>query len=573
MKRFVFISLLLTLVVGMAFTTSAQNPAPVPTLVPPTPIPAADSGESEAIVSESAIARIQQTNRVRIGILYNARPFGELNIRDEKVGFDADLGRALAEAWGVEPRFRQVTRQTAAEMLRDGEVDMLIAAQVHRRDLDSAFEFSQTYHLGSQSMMVRNDDGAQSPRDLANRRVGVVMGTASEQASANWSARAGVTWTTETYPLLDKAYGALLNSETDAFVASHYLLAALNAQNPEATRILDEPLELEPYAAVMRRGDVSMRNLVNRTLQYLFVTGKLVPIAETHFLTYAYKDLAIWANVGEEAPKPSDFGTQIPYPSQFVVPRLQTERVLRVAGDTNMDNPDLPESRKRLITFHRQLTDTLAARWGVTVQYMQANNPEEAVNLVANGQADLAIGIEPDWSFADRVDFTNPYIMRGMRLMVPTKSNIGGFENLIGGLWIAVMNDEPNARAVADEEARKVNVLIRFLDTSEGLIYQNIVEDDNANVAFADITRLLPYVEQYPDEFTIIDRWYTRTFMAMAVPRNDSDFRVLLEYTMQEMARDDTLRRLLTPVTLPDKIPTFEIWSGMGNTFGFKVTQ
>jgi hypothetical protein len=36
----------------------------------------------------------------------------------------------------------------------------------------------------------------------------------------------------------------------------------------------------------------------------------------------------------------------------------------------------------------------------------------------------------------------------------------------------------------------------------------------------------------------------------MAVPRNDSDFRLLVEYTLQEMAADGTLNSILAP-TIP----------------------
>lgn len=570
MKRLLLCLLILT--AGLSNALAQNAPPPAPTLTPPTPVPVVESGESEVIVTTSAVARIQQTGRVRVGVLYNERPFGELNIRNERVGFDADLARALAEAWDVEVRFRQVTRQTAREMLRDGEVDLLIAAQVRYRDLDSAFEFSQTYHLGSQAMLVRNDDGAASPRDLANRRVGVVIGSPAEDAVTEWAARAGLTWTVTTYPTLDRLYGALVNNAVDGIVASRHHLAALTVQNPTATKLLEDGLRDEPYAIAMRRGDLPMRNLVNRTLQYLQASGKLAQLGEQHFLQDAYTDLAVWAGLGSDAPKPGDMDAQIVYPRAFVVPRLQSERVLRVAGNTALDQPDLTESQRRLVIFHRQLIDSLASRWGVTVAYVQAS-PEEAVHLVAEGQADLAIGVEPNWAWADRVDFTSPYLMRGLRLMVQPRSNIGGFENLIGGLWVALLRDEPASKDQAFEEARKVNVLIRTFETDEPDLYGVIIEQDNAKVAFADVSRLIPYLERYPDDFRLTDRWYSRTFMALAVPRNDTDFRLLVEYTLQEMARDGALPVLLRPVTLPDQIPPMAVWPGRGNTFGFNITR
>src|SRR5687768_7897559 len=150
---------------------------PVPTLVPPTLVPTIESGMTDALPSASGLARIQADGKVRIGILYNEPPFGELNVRGEVSGFDADLARAMAEAWGVQPEFVQVTRQTALDMLLTGQVDMLIATQVHSRQLDGLVEFSQTYYPDAQMMMVRQDDGATVLGHMDGRKVGIVMGT------------------------------------------------------------------------------------------------------------------------------------------------------------------------------------------------------------------------------------------------------------------------------------------------------------------------------------------------------------------------------------------------------------
>lgn len=557
-----------------AADAQSTNQSPAPTLVPPTPIPAVDSGESEMILGESGLARIQNTGRVRVGILYNTPPFGELNIRDEIVGFDADLARAMGEAWGVEVRFRQVTRQTADEMLRDEEVDLLIAAQVHTRELDSRYEFSQTYYLGSQSVMVRVDDGAATPNDLNGRRVGYVIGTASEDAIADWSARSGMSVTTSEHYTLDKLYGALVNNQVDAIVATIQDLNTLATAHSDTTRILETPLAAEPYAIVMRRGDVPLRNLVNRTLQYLKRENKLNELGQAHFLTDAYSDLMVWDNIGDEAPKPSDTNAAITFPSQFIVPRLQSERRLRVAGlSASADvNPDLPESARRLDAFHRSLIQAIASRWGVEVEFTDATS-EEAVNLVSSGQADLAIGVVPNWAWADRVDFTGTYMARGLRLMVPINSGIVDLRNEIGGLWIAYPTNNREYQDIMIREGERLGVLVKPLPVREQDMAFAILDERNADVAMADAIQLLPYLQTNGADFIITDRWYSRIFETFAVPRNDIDFRLLVEYTLQELVRDGTLETLLNPVSLPNSLPRFDVWPGSGNTFGFKITK
>ena len=564
----------LFLIAGMMLAVSAQDGEDaVPTLVPPTPVPQEDTGESEIIVTESAVTRIQETGRLRVGILYNAPPFGQLDIRGEITGFDADLARSIAETWDVELRLRQVTRQTAAEMLKEGRVDMLLAAQVHTRELDRTFEFSQSYHLGSLAMMVRSEEPANTLREFANRRIGVVMGSPAETSLADWSQRNSVAFEVETFLTMDRLYGALLGGQIDGMVSSRHLLLRAALGQEESIRIVEETFEQEPYAIALRRNDVPMRNLVNRTLHYLEQSSDMQRIRDNHFPESTYR-IAVWDGLGEDAPNVGAVPTEITFPSQFTLPRVQAEGVVRVAGIAGVANGDteVQESQRRLDMFHRALIDRMAATWGVSAQYIPANR-EDAVNLVANGQADIAVSVAPNWEWSDRVDFTGPYLLRGLRLMVTQNSDIFGFEQLIGGLTVATVFEEPEAREAANREAQRANVLINPFQTREADLALQILEDRNADVAFADIVRLLPHIEAYPDDLQLTDDWYSQVYVSMAVPQNDPDFRLLVEYTLQEMIRSGVLRDLLTPIIPPDEIPAFDIWPGSQTYLGIDLSQ
>ncbi len=560
------------ILLGLLLLMSAAAQDPAPTLVPPTPVPWPDTGADERVRTESGVARILETGRVRVGVLYNAPPFGELTLRGEVAGYDADLARALAEAWGVELRLRQVTRQTALEMLDDGRVDLLIATQVHTRELDRVVEFSQTYHLGAKAIMVRADDPAETLAAMGSGRVGVVLGTDAERALRDWTARADVPVTIETYLTLDRLYGALRSGQVDGAAGSRHELVRAAVREPESIRILEEALELEPYAVAVPRQDVSLRNLVNATLQYLQLTGGLSEISGEHFSETAYDSLAIWDGLGESPPRPDQFDTAIRFPQRYVVPRIQTEQTLRVAGVQGITAGDseATEAERRLEIFHRTLMDSMARRWGATVQYIPAT-PEEAVALVESGQADIAIGVEPNWAYADRVDFTGPYLLRGLRLMVPTNSGVFGFAELRGNQWVAIANDDPTARSAAETAAAEANAFINIIESNPGAFARTILEDDNADVALADSIVLMPYLEQMPDDFQLTQDWYSQTFLAMAVPYNDIDFRLLVEYTLQELVRDGTLARMLGPLMPAEDVPEFDVWPGPQDYFGFQL--
>jgi ABC-type amino acid transport substrate-binding protein len=564
----------------MAVSAAGDLPAAqqVPTLVPPTLVPVVESGALDALPSESVVARIASSGKLRVGILFNEPPFGELNIRGEVSGFDADLARSIAEAWGVEIEFVQVTRQTGIDVLVSDEIDLLIAAQTHRRELDSRVEFSQSYYPNQKALLVREGDGAAVLAHMADRKVGVVLGTPAEQAVLEWQRRVDYAFTIQTYLTLDRAIAALTSSEIDGVVDSRVRLSRTITQ-PGIARFVDEPVQQEPFAIALRRQDVQLRNLVNRTLQYLFNSGRINEIHQTHFsgASYPQNTFVTWANVGDEAPRPDQAATDVPFPAQYAVPRVRSGGQLRVAGLVELP-PDAPESERRLDTANRALVNALAMRWGVSVVAVPSGGANPA-DLVANGEADLAVGVQPDWSYADRVDFTSRYILHGLRLMIESNSNIGGFGDL-RNKWVGIFASEPGVSEVIRAEAERVNAIVddvytiaREQDAAFAMLAEN-----NVDAVLGNSMKLIPHIEANPEQLEMLTDgegraiWYSRSAISMAVPRNDIDFRLLVEYTLQELAREGTLTQALLPVMQSQDFPRFEIWPGSSDYLGFSLS-
>ncbi len=567
------LALLLALSTGLI---AAADPTQqeVPTLVPPTLVPTAPPTNLDALPSESGTARIARDGKVRVGILFNEPPFGEYNIRGTESGFDADIARAMAEAWGVQVEFSQVTRQTGIDMVTSGSIDLLLAAQPHLRELDSRVEFSQSYFPAVEALVVRQGDGATVLAHMADRKVGVVLGTTGEMAVDYWQSHADYHFEVLRYLSLDQALTALNSQEIDGVVSNRTRVSAVIS--PEQERIVDVPVMPEPYAIALRRQDVNLRNLVNKTLQYLYVTGKLNDLYQQNFdgASYPGQGFAVWQNVGD-APNPGQFGGDVPFPAQYVVPRMQSEGKLRVAGLVDLA-ADAPESQRRVDAANRALVNALAMRWNVTVTAV-AGDP---VSLVASGGADLAVGVSPDWNITDQVDFTSSYLLHGRRLMVRTSDDYGGFGDL-RGKTIGVLADDTGARDAVKVEADKFNAVIDkfFTILREQDAAYTLLVDNNADVVFGDSLELIPNVEANPDALKLTTNadgssiWYSRQFISMAVPRNDIDFRLLVEYTLQELRRDNSLAPILQPVMNPQDMPPIDIWPGSSLYLGYDLSQ
>ncbi len=572
MKQITTASIFLIVLIVLAMPIKGQNSEPVPTLAVPTLVPTIPAPETDSLLSTSAISDIQSSGTFRVGILFNDAPYGELNTRGQVRGFDAEFARLIAETWDVEIEFIQVTRQNVLERLNRGDVDAVFSAFIHHRDNDRLVEFSQTYLLGEQSMMVLADSEFEVPTTMINRPLGYVIGTRGEGAIQLWGQQLGLPLTTQFYVNLDRAYVALAQGEIDGVIAEEQALLQVSRNEPDLVRILERPVVIEPRAVAVRRQDANMRNLLNQTIQYLTNSGELEVLFSEFFPGQDFPSdiIYLWDGIGDEAPSLAQFPTDVQYPPQYATSRVFQSGVLRVAGIINL--PESPsESDIRLDALNRNIVGEIARRWGVSAEIIPST-PEMGIDLINSGQADLVVGIQPSWRLTNLVDFTTPYLLHGDRLMAPFRSNIEGF-NELRGQWIATMIGDDTARQRAQEWADSINATVNFYQTTETDAALTILEQDNADVVYANSLSLIPHLEANPNALRLTDRWYSRSYYGLATPRNDIDFRLLVDYTIQELIVDGTLERLSSSLILSDELPMFDIWPGPPEYAGITLSS
>ncbi len=554
----------LALINAQANTTPTPvvvTPEAVPTLPVPTPLPADTAVQPTPRPTVSALERIRTEGVLRVGVLYNNAPMSSLNERGQVVGYEADLARAIAEDWGVEAVFVQVTRQTAVDMLLAGEVDILVAGMVHRREAEENLAFSHTYFAGGQMFLVRQDSDIQDLSGIIGRRVGVVQGTASERALGRAMSVAQFNVVPQVYLTLDRAVGALGDGEIDALLANRVeLLVAM--RTVQGVRLLAEPLEPEPYAVAMRRHDEALRYLVDRSLQRIYAAGKLDEMRRTWFPNVTFSlEIPVWEGADDDTRSLADFDTALVYPAASIVDRLRAGEPLRVAGLAN-EGAQLGGLNLRLETFYRALIAEMAGRWGAAVTFVP-DSTANAVEQVAAGQADLGIGVSPDWTGPFEVAYTAPLIRHGDRMMRRLDSPIEGYADLRGGRWVGIFASEPGTADRVNELAESVRTAVNIFTivNDEDAVY-SLVVDKNVDVVFGDSLRLIPQVEANPTLVELTDRWYSVEYYTLAVPRRDPDFWALVEVTLQAMATDGTYARLWEDNLGIGDPTAFEQWPG-----------
>jgi ABC-type amino acid transport substrate-binding protein len=533
-------------------STPLPSPTPTdaaPTLVPPTPLPTVTATPFQP-PTESGLATAQTDNVLRVGTLYNAYPFAWLNEQGEVSGYEADILNAIGIELGVDVRFVQVTRHNADETLLSGQVDLLIGQQVHTRDREQLFDFTHPYYVNQERMVVMTDAPYSDLGQLAGLPVSVEMGSRSERALSQWSAQTGVQFDVRPYLSESAALDALANGEAQGMVGE---LDSLSRAGRQHMRLIDTPVLDEYYAIAVRRWDANLLNLLDRSLQRLKASGRLDEIFNTWFpgSTIDFTTLVpVYEMLYDDQRQLKDFPNDIPYPQNPVLKRLDSGQPLRVAGLV-APGQDAPAQARIINALNQALVEDMARRWGVQIQ-MVPDSVLNAVDLVVNGQADLAVGVSPRWDGADRVDYSLPYIKHGDRLMVPATSRLTGFADMLGtGWWIGYFADDAmdadHIKKFADIFGVGQNIRDPFAIQRESDAIYIMVTEQNVKAVYGDSLRLLALVRESDqgNDVKILDTPYGDDLpITFAVPRNDADFRDQVNQTLQDMARDGTYQQI-----------------------------
>lgn len=532
-----------------------------PTRIPPTPVPQEPTPAAQTRITESALVNIQASDTLRVGAYFNAAPFTWLNERGEVDGYEADIINAIAIELGLAIEYVQVTRQNDDEMLLSGAVDVLIGQQTRSVDREAIFDFSHPYYVNEHRMVIRQGEPYGSLEQLAGHAIAVEIGSRSERALRQWSEASDVPLEIVTYLTESAALDALAAHEVDGVVG---LLDSLRRAGRQQMSLVDEPVMVEPYAIVLRRTDDNFRRLLDRSLQRLKASGRLEQIYAEWFGSEPMDFVTlvpVYDELYEDTRGVDDFAPELVVPANPVRERLASGQPLRVAGIA-AEGQDAPAVVRLMNGLNRALVEEMARRWNTTVEYVPDSVADPAA-LIASGAADLAVSVYPRWTGSDDVDYSLPYLMHGDRLLVPANSRLSGFQDMLGTNWIiGYFADDPDGEEQIMKYAEHFNVgqnLRTFQITRESDAIYTMTVEDNISAIFGDSLRLQALMrESDPSSVKLLDDVFDLQPVAFALSRGDSDFRLMVNTALQEMARDGTYQTLRQthldfgePVTIP----------------------
>jgi ABC-type amino acid transport substrate-binding protein len=214
--------------------------------------------------------QIQEQGEITIGVKYDVPPFGFQNPQTDQVeGFDVDLGRAVAEALGVEPKFIEAISDNRIPFLQDGTADLILSTMTINAERAQEIEFSDPYYIASGRILTKTDSPIQGLEDLAGRRVCTALGSTYEETIREQAPKAKL----QLVDSYSECLELIQNGAVDAVSTDDVILTGMIIQDDTLHMVGDE-LTTEPYGAGIKKGETEMVEFVNGVFEDMKQDGR-----------------------------------------------------------------------------------------------------------------------------------------------------------------------------------------------------------------------------------------------------------------------------------------------------------
>lgn len=510
----------------------------------------------------SALADIRARDGLVAGVKADVPLFG-FKDAGEWSGFELDLMREFARRWlgsADKVEFVQVTSGNRIERLLKGDVDLLAATMTHRKERDAQIDFSQTYYLDGQNILVRADREAWPPADrerialLDGKTIAAIQGATSLRRIQEFARENGIEIKVVEFEQYDQAVQPLLNGTIDALTTDRGILTGIAQAHPDLLVLLNHNFSSEPYGIGVRPGDSAFVDLINYTLQEMKKDGSYDELYKQWFCQNQAVDQSCTPYPLELLPgaAPYTFATapisvSLDITGTSVVDRMREDGFF-VAG-VKYDAPpfgyrDAVGDRSG---FEVALMREFARRWlgdPDAVEFVQVTSSNRIPRLIA-GEIDIIAATMTHTKGRDAlIDFSQTYYQDGQNILVRRDAGLRAGDDptrvqaldltTIGAITGSTSIDGIRNFAITQGITVEVAVFEQYDQAIEALLGGKITG------LSTDRGILLGFAQQHDELVVLLDQNFSQEPYGLGIRQGDHRFRDLVNFTLQEMKEDGT---------------------------------
>ena len=241
------------------------------------------SESSQTETGSDLLAQIQEKGEIVIAMEGTWAPWTYHDENDELVGYDVEVGKAIAEKLGVTATFVEGEWDGLLAGLDAGRYDIMVNGVGITPDRQEKYDFTTPYAYNRTAVIVRGDyNKIASMEDLNGKNTAnTISSTYAEQAEAYGATVTGVDDLNQTIELL-------LAGRIDATLNAEVVFADYQNAHPEANiKIAAYSDDVEQVAIPVRKGadTATLLEAINQALAELDADGTLSELSVKYFGT------------------------------------------------------------------------------------------------------------------------------------------------------------------------------------------------------------------------------------------------------------------------------------------------
>ncbi len=230
------------------------------------------------------LKKVADSGTLTVGYRENALPFSYTGSDGKPAGYSIDLCQEIAVAVQQElklanlaVRWVPVTPENRVDAVASGTVDIECGSTTASLSRQEKVDFTLMTFVDGASLLIAEGSGLRTVNDLAGKRVGVVPGTTTEKAVADFLRGQSIAATVVPVKDHDEGLAALQTSKIEAYASDRTILVGLVLQARGTARyaLVSDDLSYEPYGFMVRRDDSAFRLVANRALARIYRSGAI----------------------------------------------------------------------------------------------------------------------------------------------------------------------------------------------------------------------------------------------------------------------------------------------------------
>jgi ABC-type amino acid transport substrate-binding protein len=244
--------------------------------------------------SGGTLDKVKSSGQITLAYRESSIPFSYLDDKAQPVGFAHeiclrivdDVKKATGRA-DLKVNLQSVTSANRIPLLQNGTIDIECGSTTNNSDRGKQVQFAINYFYTGTRFLVKTGVQVKSIDDLKGKTVVSTTGTTNYKIlrNLNEEKKLGL----DLLAAKDHAESALMveSGRAVAFGMDDILLYGLRAssQNPASLSVVGEPIQVEPYAIMMRLDDPAFKKLVDGTLANLMKSGEFTKLYTKWFMS------------------------------------------------------------------------------------------------------------------------------------------------------------------------------------------------------------------------------------------------------------------------------------------------